>query len=106
MAHIPAMLKESLEIFKGKKISLFFDGTLGAGGFARALLQEHGEIERYFGCDRDESALNIAREKLKEFEGKVEFVHANFRDVKELLEERGVSSVEGFFLTWECRQCN
>jgi len=106
MTHIPVMLKETLEIFKNEKISFFFDGTLGAGGFAKALLQEHGEIKTYFGCDRDENSLAIARENLKEFEGKVEFIHANFCDVKEVLEERGVREVDGFFLTWECLQCS
>ena len=106
MAHIPVMLKESLEIFEDQKLSLFFDGTLGAGGFAKALLQAHPEIKTYFGCDRDENALGLAKENLKEFEGKVEFVHANFRDVKDVLEERGVSKVDGFFLTWECHQCS
>ena len=48
MAHIPVMLSESLEIFEEKKLSLFFDGTLGAGGFAKAMLQAHPEIKTYF----------------------------------------------------------
>lgn len=100
------MLNESLEIFQGMKLSSFFDGTLGAGGFAKALLEAHPEIETYYGCDQDENALAIAKENLKEFEGKVEFIHSNFRDVKEVLMERGVKQIEGFFLTWECHRCN
>jgi len=106
MRHIPVMLNESLEIFQGMKLSSFFDGTLGAGGFAKALLEAHPEIETYYGCDQDENALAIAKENLKEFEGKVEFIHSNFRDVKEVLMERGVKQIEGFFLTWECHRCN
>jgi 16S rRNA (cytosine1402-N4)-methyltransferase len=106
MKHIPVMLNESLEIFQGMKLSSFFDGTLGAGGFAKALLEAHPEIETYYGCDQDENALAIAKENLKEFEGKVEFIHSNFRDVKEVLMERGVKQIEGFFLTWECHRCN
>ena len=35
MHHIPVMLKESLEMFEGKKLFEFFDGTVGAGGFAK-----------------------------------------------------------------------
>lgn len=106
MGHIPVMLSESLEIFKDQKLSLFFDGTLGAGGFAKAFLEAHPEIKTYFGCDQDENALKLARENLKDFEGKVEFVHSNFSDVKGVLEERGVEKVDGFFLTWECHQCS
>jgi len=106
MKHIPVMLKESLEIFQGQKLSSFFDGTLGAGGFARALLEAHPEIETYYGCDQDTNALQLAKENLKEFEGKVEFIHSNFSFVKEVLEEREVTQVDGFFLIWECHQCN
>lgn len=106
MAHIPVMLKESLEIFEEKKLTLFFDGTLGAGGFAKELLQAHPEIKTYYACDQDSNALALARENLKEFEGKVEFIHANFSDVTQLMEDRGVKEVDGFFLIWECHQCS
>ena len=106
MKHIPVMLKESLEIFQDTKLSSFFDGTLGAGGFAKALLEAHPEIETYYGCDQDENAIAIAKENLKEFEGKVQFIHSNFREVKRALEERGVKQVDGFFLIWECHQCS
>lgn len=106
MKHIPVMLKESLEIFERQKLSSFFDGTLGAGGFARALLEAHPEIETYYGCDQDSNALKLAKENLKEFEGRVEFIHSNFSFVKEVLEERGAVQVDGFFLIWECHRCN
>ena len=106
MKHIPVMLQESLEIFSNQKLSSFFDGTLGAGGFAQAMLKAHPEIETYYGCDQDESALALAKENLKGFEGKVEFIHSNFRFVKEVLEAREVKKVDGFFLIWECHPCS
>lgn len=106
MKHIPVMLKESLEIFHEKKLSSFFDGTLGGGGFARALLEAHPEIETYYGCDQDVYALELAKENLKDFEGKVEFIHSNFSFVREVLKERGVTQIDGFFLIWECHQCS
>lgn len=98
MKHIPVMLKESLEIFQGVHLSSFFDGTLGAGGFASALLKAHPEIETYYGCDQDADALQLAKENLKEFEGKVEFIHSNFSFVKDVLKTRGVTQIDGFFL--------
>lgn len=106
MKHIPVMLKESLEIFEGKDLRIFFDGTLGAGGFARALLEAHPEIEVYYGCDQDSHALSLARENLKEFEGKVKFIHSNFSFLKEILRDQRISLVDGFFLIWECHQCS
>lgn len=99
MVHIPVMLKESLKIFEDQKLLNFFDGTLGAGRFAQALLKAHPEIEVYFGCDRDESALRLAKNNLREFEGKIEFIHANFYSLEEILREKKVNKIDGFFLT-------
>jgi len=96
--HIPVMLQESLSIFRDQKLSFFFDGTIGAGNFAQALLRAHPEVERYFGCDRDNSALELAKVNLKAFSRKVELVHANFCDVEKILQERGINKVNGFFL--------
>lgn len=106
MKHIPVMLRESLEIFEGQELTTFFDGTLGAGGFAKALLEAHPEIETYYGCDQDESALKLAKSNLKDFEDKLELIHSNFSDLDEELKKRGVETVDGFFLTWECRRCS
>src|SRR3990167_3794827 len=64
MAHIPVMLSECLAVFKEKKIKSFFDGTLGAGGFAKAFLREHPEVSTYFACDQDKHALQTAKESL------------------------------------------
>ncbi|MCB1109451.1 MAG: 16S rRNA (cytosine(1402)-N(4))-methyltransferase, partial [Chlamydiia bacterium] len=83
MKHIPVMLKESLEIFERQQLKTFFDGTLGAAGFAKALLEAHPELEMYYGCDQDENALALAQENLKDFEGKVTFVHSNFSRLEE-----------------------
>jgi 16S rRNA (cytosine1402-N4)-methyltransferase len=99
MRHIPVMLDECLEIFKEKRVARFFDATLGAGGFAKVFLEQHPEVETYFGCDQDEEALEVARESLKEADERVEFIHSNFRYLDEQLKRRGVEKVDGFFLT-------
>ena len=98
MKHIPAMLQESLKIFEGCNLVSFFDATLGAGSFAKALLTRHPEIKTYYGCDRDKNALKLAQQTLQEFEGKVEFIHSNFSFIKKLLEKRKIYQVDGFFL--------
>lgn len=106
MGHIPAMLRESLEAFRGKKIRTFFDGTLGAGGFARGLLSEHPEIETYFGCDRDENAIKLAKDNLQAEKHRVKFIHGNFRDLDELLAQQKIQEIDGFFLTLGCHRCS
>ena len=103
--HTPVMLEETLSFFKEKEIKTFFEGTVGAGGHAQAILEEHPEIERYFACDQDRSALEIAKETLKPWKGKVEFIHGNFSHLDQHLEERAVEKVDGFFLIWGSRRC-
>jgi 16S rRNA (cytosine1402-N4)-methyltransferase len=104
--HNPVMLEEFLSFFKEKTINVFFDGTLGAGGHARALLEAHPEIRRYIACDRDPAALQIARKYLEPWKEKIDFVQGNFSDLDQHLAERRLLSVDGFFLISECRLCN
>jgi 16S rRNA (cytosine1402-N4)-methyltransferase len=81
MKHTPVLLREVLEIFAGKQLRTFFDGTLGAGGHARAILEAHPEIERYIGCDRDPRAHELAGETLKPWGEKVEIVRGSYAEV-------------------------
>lgn len=70
LSHKPVLLREVLQVFEGKNLKLFFDGTLGAAGHARAILEEHPEIEKYIGCDRDPIALELASKALEKWGGK------------------------------------
>jgi len=97
--HLPVMIAECLHFFADTKLKVFFDGTLGAGGHAKAILSAHPEIETYIGCDQDPEALSIARQNLKEWKDKVEFVKGNFEDLDQILKELRVKEVDGFFLT-------
>ena len=93
------MVKESLQFFSGLQLCTFFDGTLGAGGHAKAFLEAHPEITQYVGCDKDPQALQITQENLQEWKEKIEFVHADFADLDQILSQRGIQEVNGFFLT-------
>ncbi len=104
--HVSVLKEEFLETYADQNIEVFFDGTLGAGGHAEALLEAHPEIKTYVGCDQDPSALEIAKKRLEPWKDKVKFVHANFSELGEILEELEIEAVDGFFLTWECHLCS
>lgn len=97
--HISVMVDEMLEYFKDVSIKVFFDGTLGAGGHAKAMLEAHPEIEMYIGCDRDPMALMIAKRNLSAFAHKMQFFHGNFLDLDQMIASVGIEKVDGFFLT-------
>ncbi len=104
--HISVLEAEALSFFADQKIHVFFEGTVGAGGHSKAFLQAHPEIKRYLGCDVDPEALTIAEKTLEPWKDKVELIHGNFSQLDQLLKERKINSVDGFFLTWEFRLCN
>jgi 16S rRNA (cytosine1402-N4)-methyltransferase len=50
---------------------------------------------RIIAIDRDEDALELARERLSIFEHRVQLIHANFEDVSSLLDQAGITEVRG-----------
>jgi 16S rRNA (cytosine1402-N4)-methyltransferase len=97
--HASVMVAECLKFFEGTDLKVFFEGTVGAGGHAEAILKAHPEIETYLACDRDPEALELAKTRLKAWSNKVEFVRGNFGDLDTILQKRGIKEVNGFFLT-------
>ena len=106
MGHISVLLPEVIHAFEGKELKVFFEGTVGAGGHAKAILQAHPEIERFIGFDQDPQALSIAKETLAKWADKVELVHANFEEISKTLSKMKVKTVNGFFLTSEFHLCS
>ena len=49
------------------------------------------------GIDRDEDALLVAKEKLKQFEN-IKYIHGNHDDIKEILNNLEIDSVDGILL--------
>jgi 16S rRNA (cytosine1402-N4)-methyltransferase len=100
------MCAEFLKFFEGRSLNIFFEGTLGAGGHAEALLKAHPEVERYLTCDLDPEAIALAKEAVAPWGKKVEIIHGNFADLDQVLKKRAIQHVDGFFLILEFHQCN
>jgi 16S rRNA (cytosine1402-N4)-methyltransferase len=85
--HTSVLYEEVLEAFKPVRLKRFVDGTLGAGGHSLGILRKHPELEQLFGIDQDDTALNIAKKRLTDFNERVTFVKGNFSNIKELVKE-------------------
>ncbi len=70
------------------------DATLGAGGHSQAIAARLSS-GRLISLDRDGQALQIARERLKEFESKVSFVQTPFSQIVEAVHGLGIATVDG-----------
>ena len=87
------MVAEVLEHLEPSRGGLFIDCTVGLGGHARALLE--GGASRLIGLDRDPAAVDAARSALSGFGDRVDLVHADYRRLNAVLDERGVTNVDG-----------
>jgi 16S rRNA (cytosine1402-N4)-methyltransferase len=91
--HEPVMTAEAIARLGPERGGLFVDCTVGLGGHTRALLE--AGASKVLGLDRDREALRIARERLAAFGDRVELVHADYRDLPRMLDERGVAGMSG-----------
>jgi len=87
------MVAEVLSHLEPQRGGLFVDCTVGLGGHARALLE--AGASRLIGLDRDLEALRLAREALVPYGDRAELVHSDYRAMTEVLDSRGIGSVQG-----------
>ena len=92
--HIPVLLDEVLEWLAIKPEGVYVDATTGAAGHSAAIAARLSS-GRLISLDRDAQALQIARERLKEFASRVSFVHAPFSRIAEAVQGLGIAMVDG-----------
>jgi 16S rRNA (cytosine1402-N4)-methyltransferase len=93
MRHEPVMVPQVVELLAPERGGIFVDCTVGLGGHSRALLE--AGADRIVGLDRDRSALALAASALAPFGDRVELVHADFKDLDRVLDQRGIAGVAG-----------
>ena len=93
--HVPVLLEEvvdALDVCPGKAV---FDGTVGFGGHAEAILSRIGQSGRFIGVDRDEEALEFTRVRLGRVDGSFFLFRGLFTQVRQALEGAGVTPEGG-----------
>ena len=93
LQHVPVMTREVLALLRPERGGLYVDCTVGLGGHSRALLE--AGASRVLGLDRDTDALAVASETLDRWRDRIELVHADYRDLLRVLDDRGVQGVDG-----------
>ena len=93
LAHEPVMSAEVVAFLDPRPGGRYLDCTVGAGGHAHALLE--AGAGHVLGVDRDPEALPVAEAALSGWSEQVELVHADFRDIEDVLDARGLSTIDG-----------
>jgi 16S rRNA (cytosine1402-N4)-methyltransferase len=96
--HISVLLNESVSLLNVSPDGIYVDGTLGGGGHSALICSGLDDCGRLIGIDRDRTAIEAASQRLKEFGNKVTIVHENFSDVKVVLNNLGIESIDGAIL--------
>ncbi|MDQ4054128.1 MAG: 16S rRNA (cytosine(1402)-N(4))-methyltransferase RsmH, partial [Actinomycetota bacterium] len=95
--HVPVLLDRVVALLEpalDHDDAVLVDATLGLGGHSEAVLATCG-LARVIGIDRDPAALEQARERLAPYGDRFSAVHAVYDEIPEVLERRGLSSVDG-----------
>ena len=92
--HIPVLLNECIKYLNINPEGVYVDGTLGMGGHSEAILKRLTG-GRLIAIDRDAEAIRRAGERLAPWADRLTIVHGNFRDLGAILDEQGVSLVDG-----------
>ncbi len=93
--HTPVMGLEVLEYLDLRPGKVIVDATEGTAGHSLAIIERILPGGRLIGIDRDEASLSVARDRLSEFGSACELLHGNFVDIDTLLENLGVTKVDG-----------
>ncbi len=91
--HISVLLNESIQALAIRPDGLYIDCTLGGGGHAHEILAHGG---RLIGIDRDQTALDAARERLKDFSGRFTLIKDDFRNLDRILTQLHINRADGF----------
>ncbi len=92
MAHVPVLLAETLEALAPNPDGIYVDGTFGAGGHARAVLERLSPQGRLIAFDADPEA----RERVWD-DPRLVLVPENFRTLAETLDALAIPLVDGVY---------
>jgi 16S rRNA (cytosine1402-N4)-methyltransferase len=92
--HTPVLVAEVVEWLRIRPDGTYLDATAGTAGHAIEIAKRL-TTGRLVALDRDPEALEIARERLKEFGEKVVLVHREFSEIGEVAEELKLPPLDG-----------
>ena len=96
--HHPVLYHEIIHALQPKSRGSYVDGTVGAGGHARGILEACAPDGRLLGIDIDPQALILARENLAPYGQRAHLAQASYSALAELLQDLGWGPIDGLVL--------
>lgn len=96
LSHDPVLIDEVIGALQPRDGGRYVDGTFGAGGYTRAILD--AADCRVWAIDRDPDAIANAAALVEEYAGRLTVIEGRFGDMADLLPRHGVDRVDGIAL--------
>ncbi len=90
--HVPVLLSQVVGYLSPKAGETIIDGTFGAGGYSRALLEAGANV---LAIDRDPDAIRNGAGLAASSNGRLRLVEGRFGDLDAIAEDAGFQSVDG-----------
>ena len=96
LPHIPVLLDEVMQALAPIEGGIFIDGTFGAGGYTRRLLEQGAA--QVIAIDRDPAALASGAELAAKSDGRLILVEGAFADLDQIARANAIAPVTGVVL--------
>ena len=93
--HRPVLLEECIQGLAIRPDGLYVDGTLGRGGHSEEIVKRLTQGGRLICIDRDSQAIEAGQVRLAPWADQITFLHGNFGDLAQLLDDAGIEKVDG-----------
>ncbi len=95
--HVSVLLEECIRELQIKPDGIYVDGTMGGAGHSLEIVKrlKSGQL---IAIDQDKNAHEAGKKRLADYLDKVTFVHDNFGNIKQILEELEIEKVDGILL--------
>ncbi|WP_245723091.1 16S rRNA (cytosine(1402)-N(4))-methyltransferase RsmH [Natribacillus halophilus] len=94
-SHQTVLLQEAIHGLNIHEEGTYVDCTYGRGGHTAEIVKRLNENGHLYALDADEEAISAGRARFAGEEGKVTFIHGNFRETVPRLQSYGVDSLNG-----------
>lgn len=91
--HIPVLGPEAVGLLAPRAGGIYVDGTFGAGGYTRLILETAGS--RVIAIDRDPSAIAGGADLVTEAGGRLTLVQDRFSNLADVCAAQGAATVDG-----------
>lgn len=93
--HKSVLMTECIDGLKIIPNGIYVDATLGGGGHSAEICRRLSSEGTLIGTDRDRDAVNVASERLAEYNCRKILVQRNYSEIAEVLAESGIKGVDG-----------